>query len=614
MLQHLIVGTAGHIDHGKTSLIRALTGVDLDTLPEEKARGITIALGFTHLQLGADRVVSFIDVPGHERLVRTMIAGASGMDAALLCVSAAEGVMPQTREHIAILGLLGLKRGLIALTMTDLVEADWLDLARLDVEEAVAGTFLEGAPIIETVATGPAPRGIEALRAALLGLPLADRSAEGPFRLPVDRAFVRKGFGTVVTGTLRSGRVADGDEVEILPVGLRAKVRGLQVHGEKQGSSEAGHRTALNLAGIERDDLERGMVVVHPGSLVPGSLLDLRCQHLPGAPPLQSEDRVRVLIGTAEVMATLSVLSADGLGVEADALADGQAGFVQLRCDEPLVALPGDRVVLRRESPVTTLGGGLLLDPWAPRARRRDRPTAVAQLEALLAGDRGVLLIRAGESGLGAAEQRSRGLPAGAGVSLGDRCFDPARVAAWELRLTEALVAWHREHPLLPGAPRRELHGAVLPQVSERAFDALVARLAEAGALVLEGPRLRAQGFSVHLGPEELRVLEQLEAAAAAGGLEGARYAELFARSPALLHLLIERGTLMRAGEAVYARAVLEGLAERVRALLLEKGEMSPGDFKELSGLSRRGAIPLLEWLDEQRVTLRKGDVRVLRA
>ena len=248
--KHLIIGTAGHIDHGKTTLIRTLTGVDLDKLPEEQARGITIALGFTHLELASKAVASFVDVPGHERLVRTMIAGATGLDGVMLCVAATEGVMPQTKEHLDILGLLGVHQGLVVMTMCDLVDQETMELARLDIEDAIDGTFLEGAPILATAA-GALPQGMDALKAAIETLQPTDRAAEGIFRLPIDRAFVQKGFGTVVTGTARSGTLKDGSDVLIHPIGLKARVRGLQVHGESVGQTQAGQRTAINLAGLE---------------------------------------------------------------------------------------------------------------------------------------------------------------------------------------------------------------------------------------------------------------------------------------------------------------------------------------------------------------------------
>ena len=601
--RQVVIGTAGHIDHGKTSLIRALTGVDLDRLPEERERGITIALGFTSLSLPSGRVASFVDVPGHERLVRTMIAGASGLDAVMLAVSAVEGVMPQTREHLAILELLEVKQGLVALTMTDLVDEEMLELAIMDVEEAVAGTFLEGAPILATAA-GPQPAGLEALKAALDRFEPTERPEAGLFRLPVDRAFVQRGFGTVVTGTVRSGAVADGAEVEILPEGIRARVRGIQVHGEKVDRATPGRRTAVNLAGVERDDLARGMVVVEPGRLEVARVLDARLQVLASAPTLPSESRVRLLVGTAEVMAVLALL-------EGEALVPGRSQLVQLRTDAPLVALPGDRFVLRRESPVETLGGGKILDPWAPRARRRDLGRVTVELARLEAGEEGVLLARAGDAGLNDAGMRARKLDPSLAVRLADRHLHPSRVAHFEEILLARLGEWHLAHPLMAGVPRRELHRAHLAQLSDRAFDELVARMGQAGRLVLEGPRLRLPDFLIRPGPEHEARIHAIRAEALLPGLEGLRAADLLARDSELTHYLFESGSLVKVGDRALHPDPLGSMTAKVRGWFQANPLMSAGDFKELTGLSRKHAIPLLEWLDASGLTRRVGDNRV---
>ncbi|MCB9763981.1 MAG: selenocysteine-specific translation elongation factor [Alphaproteobacteria bacterium] len=598
-----IVGTAGHIDHGKTSLVRALTGVDLDALPEERRRGITIALGFTTLNLPSGRVASFVDVPGHERLVRTMIAGACGIDAVLLCVSAVEGVMPQTREHLDILSLLGVERGVVALTMGDLVDEDLALLAEEDVRDAVEGTFLEGAPILLTSAEDR--RGLDALIAALDALPVAPRRADGPFRLPVDRAFVRRGFGTVITGTVLSGAIQDGDEVVVLPQGDKARVRGLQVHGAPRSRSASGYRTALNLAGVEKDDLPRGTVVASPTGVPVTSILDVRYRHLADAPPLESGARVRLLIGTAEVMAVI-----DGLDAE-----PGAGRYAQLRTAEPVVALPGDRFVLRRESPVTTLGGGVVLDPWAPRARKRERLAAAAALARLEEGDRGVLLERAGPVGLPQAEARVRlgALPEDA-ARLGDRVLTAAQVDQLQRTLLERLDAWHADHPLSWGPNRRALLRGVLTPLESAAFDALLGGLMEAGHIALDGPRVRRAGWQPVLDDAAAQtrdlILERLEAA----GLAALSTAELLAGcvdGDALLALLQESGTAVRIGGRYHPRAALDDMVARVQAALAEEGELTPGKFKDLTGLTRKNAIPLLEWLDGQRVTRRRGDSRV---
>jgi selenocysteine-specific elongation factor len=609
----LVVGTAGHIDHGKTSLVRALTGVDLDRLPEEQERGITIALGFTRLDLPSGRVASFIDVPGHERLVRTMISGASGLDAVVLCVSAVEGVMPQTREHLDILELLGVQQGIVALTMTDLVDEEMLELAALDVEDAVEGTFLEGAPVIATAA-GPAPSGLEALAAALDALQPPARASAGPLRLPIDRAFVQRGFGTVVTGTMRSGAVRDGDAVVVVPEGIQTRVRGLQVHGSPQDQSSAGLRTALNLAGVERDDLHRGMVVVHPDHPPLSSMLDCSLRLLPDAPPLAHLARVRLLVGTAEVMAVVAHISDDGPSPAPleDPLPPGSTALVQLRTDRPVLAVPGDRCILRRESPVTTLGGAVVLDPWAPRYRRRHRDRAHAELLALRGGDRAPLLHRAGYRGLPAALCTQFGITGGqllAGHRLGDQ-----RIAALRDLLTASLAAWHRDHPLAPGAPRRDLHQRALPMLDARAFDALVQLLADQERVCLEGPLIRAPGFELRLTSAQDADYQAILGDLKAAGLQAPRFAEVLPRSPELVGLMLHREDAVRVGDKLVHASALAHMRSTVEGFLRVRGRMLPTDFKDLfGGLSRKHAIPLLEWLDSQKITVRDGDARILR-
>ncbi|MEL6348495.1 MAG: selenocysteine-specific translation elongation factor [Myxococcota bacterium] len=602
---NLIVGTAGHIDHGKTSLVRALTGVDLDRLPEEKDRGITIALGFTHLSLPSGRNAAFIDVPGHERLIRTMIAGATGLDAVMLCVSAVEGVMPQTREHLSILEILGVSQGLIALTMTDLVDEEMRELAEMDIEEAVAGTFLEGAPVIASASPPDGEMiGHADLIAALDALHPPRRSANGPFRLPIDRAFIQRGFGTVVTGTARSGTLSDGDEIEILPEGLRARIRGMQVHGEAVGQAAAGQRTAINLAGIERDDLARGMTLTTPGAIPPSSILDARVQHLREAPAIPHGARVRLLVDTAEVMAVMSVL--DG-----DELTPGGDHLIQLRTETPMVTLTGDRFVLRRESPLETLGGGTILDPWARRVRRKHHDRAVEELMRLEGGDRSVLLLRAGEAGLGASEAGLYGVPEAEATVLGGRWFHAEQRSSMRALLLEMLSQWHRDHPLLPGAPRRDLRRDVFQRLPEGVFVDLIEMLAADGAVVLEGPRIRAADFSIRLSPAQAAAKASLEAEVRAAGLQGPKAADKLKQQGPLVHLLLDAGALERVGPYLIHRASLDAARAQVTAWLDEHDAMLPTDFKEMTGLSRKYAIPLLEWLDASGITRRCGDRRV---
>ncbi|MCB9780102.1 MAG: selenocysteine-specific translation elongation factor [Alphaproteobacteria bacterium] len=597
--------------------MRALTGVDLDRLPEEQARGITIALGFTHLDLQGDagsRRLSFVDVPGHERLIRTMIAGATGLDAVMLCVSAVEGAMPQTREHLAILQLLGVRTGLVVLTMADLVDEEMLELAAMDIEDTVAGTFLQGAPVLPVgLPPGGAPQGLDALRAALASLP--EKAApsglhgdDGPLRLPIDRAFVQQGFGTVVTGTLRSGRVVDGEEVVVLPAGIRARVRGLQVHGEPQPRSEAGRRTALNLAGVERDDLHRGQVVCRADELDTTRMFDATCTWLPDAPPLDSGSRVRVLAGTTEVMAVIDRIGGLVFDGGPDTLDGRGVHLVQLRAEAPLVLLPGDRFVVRRESPLTTLGGGVVLDPDAPRARKRDRPRVAAELRALQAGDRTVLLERTGDDGMAPARAAMLGL---SGVRLGDRVVHPDRAAVLQDALGAALDAWHRDRPLTPGAPRRDLHRGRLAHLSAAAFDAVVEQAARAGDVVLEGPVLRRPDFAVRPDADQQHVLDGLLRDARLGGLQGVPTRELLSRDADATMHLVAAGRLHRVGQTSVHADCLDALVADVRAQLAAEGSLTPGAFKDLTGLSRKHAIPLLEWLDARGITRRDGELRV---
>ena len=600
----LIVGTAGHIDHGKTSLVRALTGVNLDRLPEEQERGITIALGFTELGLGDGRAAAFVDVPGHEKLVRTMIAGASGLDAVVLVVAANEGVMPQTAEHLAILSLLGLQHGLVVLTKCDLVDEETRELAEMDVQDAVAGTFLEHAPVL-TTALGETPQGLDEVRAAIARIaddPDRHRDDSSCFRLPIDRAFIQRGFGTVVTGTASGEPLSDGTQVWIQPLGLSSRVRGLQVHGEAVNSATSGHRVAANLAGVERDDLARGMVVVANPDLTPASVLDVRLRMLTQAPRIASGQHVRLLIGTAEVLAV-----ADPIG--ADALEPGATQLVQLRTESPIVALPGDRFIIRRESPLQTLGGGSILDPWSRRAKRKHHPRFARDLDALIAGDSSRLIHRAGPSGLSAAQAKIRG--AAGGVALGDRRVHPEHIETLSQHITADLEQWHAAHPLEPGAPRRSLHSGVAAALPDRSFDALVEHLVDAGRLAADGPTVRLASFTIALTPAQEAARDAVLSRLDSAGLEGLPFTELITGMDGLTQFLLNGGEVVRIADQVVRSTLLDDLRGQLAGFFETSERLTPGDFKTLTGLSRRTAIPLLEWLDANGVTRRDGDARI---
>jgi len=606
-LPPLVIGTAGHVDHGKTSLVRALTGVDLDRLPEEKERGITIALGFTPLKLPSGRTAGLVDVPGHERLVRTMVAGATGMDAVLLCVSAVEGVMPQTREHLAILGLLGVRTGILVLTMADLVDPDLLELATEEIREEVRGTFLDGAPAIATSATTGA--GLPELRAAIDAIAPPERDLARPFRLPVDRSFARRGFGTVVTGTAWTGRIPDGAEVELIgdenAAPKRVRVRGIQVHGEAHDEAVAGARTALNLAGVDVESVPRGSWIVAPGKVPPALVVDVRYHHLPDAPAFDGEAHLVVLHGTREVPARLVPLDAEGL-------VPGRSCLLQIRAGAPLPCLPGDHFVVRQPSPALTVGGGTVLDPYAPVTRRSRAAESVEVLLRLEAGDRTAWLDRAGLAGLPEVDTLARaGGPVG--ERLGDRHFSATTLAAHRAALEAALAQAHVDHPLALGVNRKSLRTGILHALGDREYLALLDEAVASGRIVADSRGVRRPDWRVVLTPDQEAWRTTAIALVTAAGIEGLEDLKKPAPHPqfdALVHLLEERGEIEKVGDRFLAPAVLADVVTRVRTWFTTGERMDPAAFKELTGLSRRGAIPLLEWLDAHGYTRRIGDER----
>lgn len=604
-----VVGTAGHVDHGKTSLIRALTGVDLDTRPEERTRGITIALGFVPLDLPAGRRVAFVDVPGHERLVRTMIAGATGIDAALLCVSAQDGVMPQTREHLAILELLGVSHGIIALTKADLVDQELLELAAEEIADEVTGTFLEGAAIVPVSAV--AGTGLDDLKEALEALPVELEDAGGPFRLPVDRAFSRPGFGTVVTGTAWSGTLAVGDTVRLLPDDLEARVRGLQTHGVATDTVRAGWRVAINLSGVDVEQAPRGTVVC-TGHVPSSQMIDVHLRVLDSAPELDDGAAVRFLVGTSEVLGRLY------LAEHADQLEPDSEVYAQVRLESPVAVLPGDRFILRRASPMDTLGGGVVVDPWAPRLRRKDRVEHGLQSASMHGGDRSVWLLRAGERGLEEAAWRRRpGASDDVGIVLADRRYHATLLDRLEGVLDRAVATFHVEHPLLRGAGRRELLRGRLGHLDPKVFDALVRRRVAAGALELDGGLVREAGFVPTLDTVARQRRDALVSAFTAAGLEGLTLKKALevVNSPdteALIRLLEHEERLVAVPQAGWLDAgAVRDLKVRLQEHFSSSDLLETSAFKDLTGLPRRVAIPLLEWMDGQAWTRRVDGGRV---
>jgi len=630
-VRHVVVGTAGHIDHGKSTLVRVLTGIDPDRLKEEKERGITIDIGFAHLDLGDGLTLGIVDVPGHERFVKNMLAGVGGIDLVMLVVAADEGVMPQTREHLAICQLLRITSGLTVLTKADMAEPEWLELVTEDVRGFLRGTFLDGRPVVPVSAkTG---EGLDALRGQLgeLARAVPARSTDATFRLPIDRVFTIRGFGTVVTGTVAAGQVGVDERVEVYPRELSAKVRGLQTHGQAVSAAVAGQRTAVNLQGTERAAIERGDVLSLPGLLRPTFMLDATCELLADAPaPLKTRQRVRFHIGTSEVMARVHLL--DGNELE-----PGGHGYVQVRLEAPVIALPRDRYVIRSYSPMVTIGGGELLDVAPPKARRS--PALLARLAVLERGEPPAVIEehvrRVGPGGARTADLRARtpfgpealrgllaDLTARGRVLLVDREWYVHADAAQRLRdeAVAALGAFHAREPLKPGMSKEELRTR-LGGLDERVFLPLLDRFATAGAIAVEKDKVRLAEHQVRLDPRQQALLDRLEAEFREAGVAPPSVEEAFAKlhmsraeDQALLQVLLDERRLVRVKEGLYFHAApLRDAESRVAAFLRERKEITPQDMKDLLGITRKYAIPLLEYLDGQRLTVRVGDKRILR-
>ena len=630
--RHVVVGTAGHIDHGKTSLVKALTGTDTDRLPEEKARGITIDLGFAFLEEPDGLTIEIVDVPGHERFVKNMLAGVGGIDLAMLVIAADEGVMPQTREHLAICSLLHIRTGLVVLTKTDLVESDWIDLVRDDVAGLVRGTFLDGAPVVAVSAKTGA--GVEDLKKALRTLAAAvpSRGTDQLARLPIDRVFTIKGFGTVVTGTLTAGALGIDDRVEVFPRGLVAKVRGLQTHGRPVERALAGQRTAVNLQGLERAAVERGDVIGHAGTLVTTTLVDGTLELLKDAPRLlKTRDRVRFHAGTSEIMARVLLF-------DATELAPGGRAFARFRLEAPLVALPGDRFVVRSYSPILTIGGGALLDV-DPGSTRIKAPARIAHLRTLETGtpeqvvDEHVRHAGAGGVRLGALAAR---VPFGAvrGRALLEALVAGGRVVAvdreWFLHadavarlrglIVGALEQFHRTQPLRPGMSREELRGRA-GGADERVFGHVLGTLGAEGVVGVDRDKVRLGSHEVRLSAEQQVAVDRVEREFRAAQASPPSAAEALGRAGLrgdeehdLFQVLVESRRLVRVKESLFFHAeALDAIQGKLVALLRERKEIGPADIKDLLGISRKYAIPLLEFFDSRRVTTRVGERRVLR-
>jgi len=654
MSRHVIIGTAGHIDHGKSALVLALTGTDPDRLKEEKARGITIDLGFAHWTT-ADFAFSFVDVPGHERFVKNMLAGVGGIDAVVLVVAADESVMPQTREHFEICRLLGVPQGLIAITKADLADADTIELVTMEVRDLVAGSFLADAPIVALSArTG---EGMEAFRQALaaLGHRARRRAAGGAVRMPIDRAFSVKGFGTVVTGTLLSGRVQGDDELLILPGEQRVKIRGVQVHGEAADAAEAGQRVALNLGGVDLEEVGRGDSLVTPGTLEPTRMVDARLQVVPGARALRHGARVRFHQGTSEILgrvALAAVLKGDRPGAEtASPLAPGAEvpggghAYIRVRLESPAVLSRGDRFILRAYSPPVTIAGGLVLDPHPSRGAIRTRaarerferfdpgdaggPEAVDRAVAAMVTERAAaglptaaLISRAGLEPEATGAVVDRLARAGTAVQAGDVLVSPSVLDALARDVLQRLGDHHRAEPLSEGMPREEVRERGFARAGEGVFDFVLAGLQQAGR-VRGRERLALATHRVSLTPEEEQARQVTERTFRAAGLtppDPRDVAQANGISGEVMDrvtkLLVRQKILARLDTVFFHQEALDGLKRDIsglgRAAPDAQARIDVATFKERYGVSRKYAIPLLEYLDRERVTRRVGDARVV--
>ena len=637
-MSSIIVGTAGHIDHGKSALVRALTGVDPDRLPEEKRRGITIDLGFADLELG-DLRIGFVDVPGHERFIKNMLAGAHGIDLIALVIAADESVMPQTREHFDICRLLGVSNGLVVITKKDLVDEEMLALVEDEARELVHGSFLENAPVVTVSSRTGA--GLDDLKSRLteMGRRVPPRSQDFTMRLPIDRAFSMKGFGTVVTGTLISGKISEGEELELLPSRTNVRVRGLQVHNKSVREAHAGQRTAVNLAGVDTAQIERGMVLAPVGRLRPTQIVDVWIDMLPGASrAVRSRSRVRFHAGAAEVLGRVRVLEGS------QQIAPGSSGLAQLRLEAPVVAVNGDRFILRSYSPAETIAGGVIVDPFATKHRGREMAHTLELLRSLMsderaakfeafvqtAGDRGLrlndLAAATGWTNEVLARVASEVQKTGAVLEVGGLFIARSNLD----RLSDAVVAeverYHKREPLARGMLRETLREKLFAHSAPELFNGVIARLETQSTVVSEKDIVRSSKHSVGLSEQETELSKHIEQIYLAAGVEAPTIDEAMTKANVaapqrnqarkILQLLIDDRTLVRIQAEMFMHTkVVQELKTKLQTYASQHEPDRlidvPG-FKDLAGVSRKYAIPLLEFFDREQVTRRAGDKRLI--
>jgi selenocysteine-specific elongation factor len=634
-LKQIILGTAGHIDHGKTSLIKAVTGTDTDRLKEEKERGITIELGFAALDLPSGQHLGIVDVPGHEKFVKNMVAGATGIDIVVMVIAADEGVMPQTREHMEICTLLGVQYGMVAVTKIDMVDEEWLELALEDIRDFVRGTFLEDAPMapVSSLTAEGIPEFIEILDELAAKIP--ERSPSDLFRLPIDRVFTMKGFGTVITGTLISGRVQVGDTIMIYPSGITSKVRGIQVHNKSADDARAGMRTAINFQGLEKEAISRGEVLSKPNTLEASYMVDVSLHYLAGnKKPIKNRTRVRFHTGTSEVLGNLILL-------DREELAPGKDTVVQLRLDTPVALVKDDRFVIRSYSPIYTIGGGEVLNPIPLKHKRlksdtveglkrlgNEEPEALISFHTEASGYQGVslshlkMMTNLTDKQL---ENTLQGLLSKKTLIQVDKenrtYIHPSVFEKLKHDTQGQLADFHKANPLKPGMSKEELKTKVPPLLTSKLFNLTLNQMIKEKEIAQEENIIRLASHAVSLGGKQADVKDKILKTYLNAGLQPPYFKELAKsleidakRAKDVLMHLVNEGVIVKVKEELYFHAgAINTLRKKLVEFLEAQGEITTPQFKEMTGVSRKYVIPLAEYFDSTNVTLRVGDVRKLR-
>lgn len=634
-MKHIIIGTAGHIDHGKTTLIKALTGRDTDTLKEEKERGISINLGFTYFDLPSGKRAGIVDVPGHERFIKNMLAGVSGIDMVLLVIAADEGIMPQTREHLNILSLLEVKKGIVAVTKKDMVDKEWLDVVIEDIKEYLKGTFLENADIIAVSSvTGD---GLDSLVKSIdkIAGEVQEKDSDSCFRLPVDRVFTVSGFGTVITGTLISGMVSEGDKIEIYPSGMQSKVRNIQVHENSVKTAFAGQRVAINLSNISVDEIKRGNVAAQLGCMEPSMMIDCRLKYLKDAPrPLKNRDRVRVYHGTSELFGRMVLL-------DKEVVNPGDSCLVQIRLESPISAIGGDKYVIRSYSPMVTIGGGTIIDPNPSKHKRFDDRV----LDELMTREKGkpgliveqMLLKNSSQfPGVSKLAKLSGRNESEIKTVLNDLisrgravCFNTAEgmgychadyIKSIEDTLKNYLNRFHEKYPLRIGASKEEVKTRLFEGgVKQKLFDDIMAMMEQRRSVKIDGKHVSLYGFIPSLNQEQQRIRNKIMDAYKADLVDAPKPNDVIssikedeANSKAVLDFLIDTGELVKIGEEnIISRDAYDYAAQKLKEYLKENGEITLSQYRDMLNISRKAALSLLEHFDRIKITKRVGDRRV---